>query len=580
MNILDTPDGSSATENGTRQLAAGEGGTPLPTSDLRRIVDEGSAVLEAAEERRNLRTRLLEILQALEREAAAAEADEDAPGAEWLRREATRLRDAAFGPVPAPVSVTVPTAKTTLPTKPPFVPVDATAKVPVLTPQKKPSQKAKHNDLVHWESMWEDLTKALVGGHEGAGRTAALLRARAVFCGAHSFVLRESADQKLADDVKAAGALRNAIVRRLEELGVPWCVAPRWASSEEPKERAARLRLICDSYFRTAIAWEVFLDEQEHPSASESRRYRLQNAYWATRYHQALLGRFGLKDALTDQLVTEVGAAAREAGACEPQEADLSSDTPLVTTRTLSALLEVGDRTEAERAAVKSADARDQAVEEVLKLAQSRPDFGIDPEKLAEDRTSISSALRQAFEVGVPPSNKAMRDVLLDRWHSLLDGMDGFEVFLREVQAELDRRNQPVGEEDAEAAASGGDNGVERLALALRPFMEGKSVLILGGVPRVHTAPRLKAALGCASVEWPEAKKNDTPDKFESDMRHADLILIVKSYARHAISEAAAAIANEMGTHRVLLSAGYGVAKIISQLHEYCAKRGLVGAAA
>ena len=155
------------------------------------------------------------------------------------------------------------------------------------------------------------------------------------------------------------------------------------------------------------------------------------------------------------------------------------------------------------------------------------------------------------------------------------------EVFLREVNAELERREEEEDEEpEQEETSDACPEGVRHLAEDLKPLMAGKHVLIIGGTPRVHTPPRLQKALGCASVSWPEVTKTDTPDRFESDLRHADVILVVKNFARHAAGGAATEVADETGAHRVVLTASYGVSKIISQLHDYFSLRGMLNGAA
>lgn len=83
-------------------------------------------------------------------------------------------------------------------------------------------------------------------------------------------------------------------------------------------------------------------------------------------------------------------------------------------------------------------------------------------------------------------------------------------------------------------------------------------------------------AVGCADVQWPEAKRTDAADKFEAAMRNADVLLVVSSFSRHAVSDLARSVAAETGNHCIVLTAGYGLAKIITQLYDYFAQRGLI----
>ncbi len=279
-----------------------------------------------------------------------------------------------------------------------------------------------------------------------------------------------------------------------------------------------------------------------------------------------------------DQVVDQAAGLAAELGVNPLAESELASETPPHTSKSLSELIALGEP-DLEPEGL-SLDPRDEAIAKVLEAVRARPDMGAIPERLAEDRAAIIPHLRRALDAGVPPSNKDIRDALLERWLPIIDGLPEFRVMVREVRAEMERREHDEasdpGDADVLDVSPGVTDNVERMAAELRPILAGKRLLLLGGVPRVNTAPRLQDALGLGEVIWPEAKKSDTPDKFEAEIRRSDIIVIVKNYSRHAVSEAASDICRETGAQYVMLSAGYGVARIIMQLHEQYRSRKLI----
>ncbi|NLI01028.1 MAG: hypothetical protein GX446_16220 [Chthonomonadales bacterium] len=538
------------------------------------MIGEAASIVKAAEQRRSARRELRTLIETIEREAALATTEEDYAAADWLRLEAKRLRKSVFGAVPsgaktAPV-VAAPASVRKL--EPPAAPVHE-APMPMAFP-------ASGGDLAHWLSRWNEVERQLDGSGDERLKRRQALDVRAVLCGVHAYVVRMSDDPRNGKDVKTARDLRTRVATRLRSLDWPWEAPTIRDHGLDDTSKAAGIRRLSDCYCRASLACQLFDLMQDNPSATlDEGRDSVRAALATMLYLQAELRSLRIADDLVDALVGEMELAADSLGITCVLSDECDAETPPYTSRALSALIERALPEPAREA--EGPDDRNAAIQAILDVAGSREDFGADPLRIAEDRAAILPLVDEAFRLGVPPSNKLVRDVILERWPAILNGQGNYTVFRREVDAEIARRAaEQADSDDADAAdedhASSSD--IETLASDLRPILAGKRMLLLGGVPRVHTAPKLQAVLGLEEVLWPEAKKADTPAKFETDMRKADVIVIVKNYSRHAASHAAASIAEETGGHCVMLPAGYGVAQIISHVHRYFETRGMIAA--
>ncbi len=531
------------------------------------LIDEAAGIVRAAEERRSARRELRTLIETLEREADLAAAEEDYPGADWLRAHAKRLRRTAFGANgPAGPPIKTPERPEARPSREPAL---ARLQEPT-TPPAIPA--VAHGDLAHWFNRFREVEQQLADDDDCRGPIRAALQLRAVVCGAHAYVIRVSDEPTSAKGAKQARELRTTVIQRLEALGHPWTVPNIAEPHLDARARAAVIRRLSDGYCRSALAYDLFSQEQDsHDAAPVLRVRRLTACCTTLLYLQRQLHDMRVADNLLDRIVEEVSPVAASVGVLPASFDTLQDEDPPFTTRALTELIELGRPADSPQPGAE--DPRERAIRAIVEVAQSRRDFGDNPDRIEEDREAILPLLNEAARIGVPMSNKTIRDVLLERWLPLLEGHGNHSVLIREVKAELERRikesKREDGRDEGDESAFSPSEDVERQAEELKRVLEGKTLLMLGGVPRVHTAPRLQEALGLADVQWPEAKKSDTPDKFEAQMRRADVIVIVKSYARHSVSHAASEICKETGAQHVILTAGYGLARIIAQLHAH-----------
>ena len=178
-----------------------------------------------------------------------------------------------------------------------------------------------------------------------------------------------------------------------------------------------------------------------------------------------------------------------------------------------------------------------------------------------------------------PPQIPQLREAMLHCGATLLRDQPAYARILESITDERERRGLDSSETDdaeweAEEATELDENvaedTLERYKEAVRPFVAGKRVVILGGSPRQRTCDELKAALDPLEVRWPESEKTDKLAKFETEIINSDVLLIAKNFARHYMSgRKVKDLVKENGGHFLMLPGGYGLNQIIYRLYQY-----------
>jgi hypothetical protein len=189
---------------------------------------------------------------------------------------------------------------------------------------------------------------------------------------------------------------------------------------------------------------------------------------------------------------------------------------------------------------------------------------------MAADRAEILPLLQELLDSGEPASSRLVRDALVGHDRALLEGDPAVASVLAEVQKERERRGigvepQPEEEEDPELT----DEEMLRMTAEVMPRVEGRSLLLLGGTPRKRLCDQIKRALNCDDVVWPPSKKSDSPSRHEPDVRRADVVVLIKNFARHGTGDMARDVTRETGADFLMLPSGYGLNQVIYQLHRY-----------
>jgi hypothetical protein len=211
------------------------------------------------------------------------------------------------------------------------------------------------------------------------------------------------------------------------------------------------------------------------------------------------------------------------------------------------------------------------AIEAVEAWGERLSDRDISEESLAEVRSELFTLLDECIAAAVPPSNVKVRKALLDHAPTLLQGESRYVKFLEAVLAERKRLglDPDSTEEEENEEEEPSDSELQEYIARVTEFASGKRLLILGGVPRQRTCEELKETVGFAEVQWLASKKSDRVNKFKSEIMKADILIVVKNFAGHDISEKGREWIKSVNGHFLLLRSGYGVKQIIHHLYQY-----------
>ncbi|MCX6360753.1 MAG: hypothetical protein NT029_13135 [Armatimonadetes bacterium] len=537
-----------------------------PVSGVQAAAVEAGRALERAREARKARTDLDAIVEALLAERELAAADDDRTSAHALEdaiRRARQARATLLGSAGKPDA---------------GLGSEPSAIEPSATPSREERKAVSGRALAKIAALgeaWDALAAAGFSSPETGINRPALLRARGLLCGVAAVVARavdEGADGAARD---AAEPIMAEVAERMADAGEPW-QAPDAATlaalggSAASAGRLGRLAHAYETGAQAQEAWSRYL--LIRGDLNGGRKTLLDHVAAA----QALLNRAlrgcSVSDVLQNTLYSDLEAEARRE---QFYLSHLSSSSNEAEARELAEALPQA-LADAEAAAVdgRAADVRKQrrarAVDAVLRLLSAKPDLGSHEHRIAADRAELLPLLQELLDSGEPASSRLVRDALVGHDPALLEGEPALGAVLAEVQKERERRGigvepRPEEEEDPELT----DEDMLRMTAEVTPRVEGRSLLLLGGTPRKRLCDQIKRALSCADVVWPPSKKSDSPSRHEPDVRRADVVVLIKNFARHGTGDMARDVTRETGADFLMLPSGYGLNQVIYQLHRY-----------
>jgi hypothetical protein len=106
--------------------------------------------------------------------------------------------------------------------------------------------------------------------------------------------------------------------------------------------------------------------------------------------------------------------------------------------------------------------------------------------------------------------------------------------------------------------------------LKARLLLEGRSAVVIGGVPRPHRIKALREGLGLEDLSWPETRRHEDFAKYEHEMRREEvtLLLFVVRIADHFYADRLRAIARERNIAMVHIKAGYSPEQVAKDIVE------------
>ena len=211
---------------------------------------------------------------------------------------------------------------------------------------------------------------------------------------------------------------------------------------------------------------------------------------------------------------------------------------------------------------------RNQVVENVITLV-SEPEFGSEPER---DERRLHTALVECKNMRIPASDRRLRDTLLP-WGAFLEDDERFKELLREINLEWERRQETGRPEEIEDEPDENIDALQKELMAVREVTRGKRCLLLGGTCREENRRKLEAALELRELVWPSTKPSDPLARFDTDIRHSDIVALLTRFSRKEWKNAQDICARE-GKKFVHLTTGYGVSQVVRHFYTQIAPEG------
>jgi len=178
----------------------------------------------------------------------------------------------------------------------------------------------------------------------------------------------------------------------------------------------------------------------------------------------------------------------------------------------------------------------------------------------------VAQVTEEMVRDGVPPSNREIRDAVLP----IIDAVPGLDQFppafllvLRE--AETYRATGNVISPESPGAEP------TTAVLAVREFLRGRTVVIVGGDPDTRKQQAIKDAFELGDLVWLESRPHQSIDRFKPAILRPEVMMVVLivRWASHSYGDLKRFCA-EHGRHFVRLPAGYNPNQLASQIMEQC----------
>jgi hypothetical protein len=182
------------------------------------------------------------------------------------------------------------------------------------------------------------------------------------------------------------------------------------------------------------------------------------------------------------------------------------------------------------------------------------------------DWQTVVMSVEEMIREGVPPSNREIRELLLpviDNLPGRDDLPHGFRLVLREIDRFLATRTPPSGTEiNHEPTAE---------VREARRLLEGRSVVLIGGICRRESQKLLRTALGLKELIWIETKEHQSIGTFEPTIARTDmaLVLLAIRWSSHAFGEVKQ-FCDRHGKPLVRLPGGYSPNQVAAQILSQC----------
>jgi hypothetical protein len=176
----------------------------------------------------------------------------------------------------------------------------------------------------------------------------------------------------------------------------------------------------------------------------------------------------------------------------------------------------------------------------------------------------LLDTVQELIDDGMPPSNRELRESLIDIVESLPDSLNvaegsAFDRVLREIDRFLAENPEPEPEVEATVAPE-----VEKA----KELLGGRAIMLIGGERRADREKALREALGLSEIYWMKTSEQHQPlDQFEPLVAKEDVacVVLMIRWSRHGYGD----VKQFCDRHKkplVRLPGGYGVNQIAKQI--------------
>ncbi len=178
----------------------------------------------------------------------------------------------------------------------------------------------------------------------------------------------------------------------------------------------------------------------------------------------------------------------------------------------------------------------------------------------------VAGAIDELLGLGVPASSVDVREVLLPVLEKLPEEEEfsqGFDLVFREIDRYLAGRTLTSG-------ATAADAPTVQVAEVAR-LLEGKTVLLIGGMRRPEAQRALESAFGLDELIWFETREHESIDVFEPYVARPKVVLVLLAirWSSHSY-EGVKRFCDDHGKPMVRLPGGYGVNQVAAQIVDQC----------
>lgn len=183
----------------------------------------------------------------------------------------------------------------------------------------------------------------------------------------------------------------------------------------------------------------------------------------------------------------------------------------------------------------------------------------------------IFETVNALLSEGLPPSSVELRNLLLPHLNDLPEDESfapAFNLVLREIDQYLATRAEPA--PGPSSALSTSTEEVQRV----RRLIDGRSLVLIGGIRRPQAQLQLEAEFGLESLIWVATREHQSIEGFETVIARTEVaaVLLAIRWASHSFGEIKQ-FCDKHGKPLVRLPAGYGPNQVAVQIISQCSSQ-------